>query len=142
MFGKSRRDKTQPTFTGPYRVTVDRGRHVFDIQSLVDAADNKTVHAQFLKLYADSSLEVTPQLVAFAAHSTGGNVIDTIIDHRQLHGQHEFLVQWKGEDAADATWEPAVHIYSDAPSVVKRYIKFISPPGERKIWSDLIQSWA
>lgn len=146
--GVKNRDKTQPIFRGPYRVVEASDHHVYTIASLVDASEEtKVVHSQFLRHYTDrTSLDVPPQLVAFAAQSTasGGNVVESIIqvDHRVAGGKYQFLVQWKGESASEASWESAPHMFSEVPAIVKRYVKYITSAKHRKVWWDLIQSWS
>ena len=48
-------------------------------------------------------------------------IIERIIDHRRHKGKREYLIQWKGYDEDENTWEPADTIEQDAPGAVEDY---------------------
>jgi hypothetical protein len=49
-------------------------------------------------------------------------LIERIIDEREKkNGSREYLVQWKGYDEDENTWEPADVIESDAPGAVEDF---------------------
>jgi len=49
-------------------------------------------------------------------------VIHRIIDHRlRKDGQKEYLIQWKGYDEDENTWEPAEVVEKDAPGSIEDY---------------------
>ena len=47
--------------------------------------------------------------------------IERITDHRTAKNGKQYLVQWKGYDDDENTWEPAKIIEKDAPEAVKDY---------------------
>ncbi len=49
--------------------------------------------------------------------------VDYIMDHREVNGQYEYHIKWKGYDKSDATWEPEEHI--NDPQPVERYFKLL-----------------
>ena len=58
------KDKTMPTWRGPYRVTKFVRPYVYEVKHVCDVKTGACVevHARHLKRYADASLEVTPEL--------------------------------------------------------------------------------
>jgi len=58
-------------------------------------------------------------------------IIDRIIDQRQKkNGEKEYLIQWKGYDEDENTWEPADVIEMDAPGSVEDFRDMLDDLGE------------
>ena len=45
------------------------------------------------------------------------------MNHREVNGQYEYLIKWKGYDKKDATWENE-EAFND-PQPVERYFKLL-----------------
>ena len=78
------------------------------------------------KLYSDRLLDVRPELLDFIAHASSGHVISSILDHDLSVSSPLLLVEWELA-ASPPTWERLDKIYADAPSIVKKYLRLISP---------------
>ena len=84
------------------------------------------------KLYSDRLLDVRPELLDFIAHASSGHVIssESILDsdHDLSVSSPLLLVEWELA-ASPPTWERLdnLKIYADAPSIVKKYLRLISP---------------
>ena len=87
---------------------------------------------------ADADLTVTPQLLAFVAHSGRGYAIDSIIDHK-LHPA-QLLVRWEG--FVDPTWEPLHTVFSDTPVSVRRYARTVVDLAQRAALLALLRDLA
>jgi len=64
----------------------------------------------------------------FIAHASSGHasVISSILDHDLSVSSPLLLVEWELA-ASPPTWERLDKIYADAPSIVKKYLRLISP---------------
>jgi len=65
----------------------------------------------------------------FIAHASSGHasVISSILDHDlSVSSPLLVLVEWELV-ASPPTWERLDKIYADAPSIVKKYLRLISP---------------
>jgi hypothetical protein len=105
--------------------------HVFEVCDL-GTDRTKTVHAQYLKRYADSSLDVTTQLREFAAQGGRGYTVGSINSHRQHKGKWQLRVHWLGyDDPEEQTWEPMERLAEDVPVLVRRYVKSVTNGAEK-----------
>ena len=129
--GSQRRHKALPSWRGPARVieATDASNLVYRIFDFVTNKES-IAHAQFLRLYCDRLLEVTPQLKRFAAHCGTGDVLLAITDYR-LEPSAEFKCSWEGYEVADETWQSAVSIFHDAPVMTRQFVKRISNKADR-----------
>lgn len=134
------RTKLNPVWTGPCRVTGVVNDLVFKVQSLVDSSEVREVHAQFLKRWSGSDFPITAPFLDFVAHSTRGSVVSDILDHYVDDLQSCLLVAWDSLPADAATWEPLDQIFADVPTLVRRYIKRVVDPDQRRTLEDLIKS--
>jgi hypothetical protein len=116
------RDKVLPAWTGPYRVIEAVDPRAFIVEDLI-TKQRKQVHAQYLKLYADASLTVTPELLDHVAHASRGHVISSILEHDLSGPQPMLRVEW---ESSDPTWEPLSSLHRDAPAAVEQYLRIVS----------------
>lgn len=86
--------------------------------------DLSTVHAQRLKFYHDSSLNVTSDLLHNIALTGNTYVIEQIDDIRidPVSGDVQLHVRWLGFQDDDATWEPFETIKDDTPDIVRQFL--------------------
>ena len=135
--GNKGHSKVRPQWLGPARVVSAVNDRVFTVLDLV-TNETQEVHATHLRRYADKQLHVTKQLRDFVAAGGRGHVIDSIVDYRLTNGTAELLLLWEGETVSDATWEPIVQIFHDAPVVVRRYIKLVQDEDERAALHEIV----
>jgi hypothetical protein len=83
------------------------------------------VHASRLKFYADSSLDVTGELLEHVAHNSEGHIVDRILSARYnpSRKQHELEIRWRGLADAEDSWEPASTIYADVQAAVHAFVE-------------------
>lgn len=93
--------------------------------------EDRVVHAEHLKRYADSSLRVTPQLKAFVAAQAVVLRVAAITGHRKDKNVWRLRVAWDGFTDEDATWETLQGLYKDVPEMVSRYVKTIQDEAVR-----------
>jgi hypothetical protein len=120
--GSDSRDKTRARWMGPMRVVDAISDHVYTVQDLI-TNDTRDVHADRIRFYSDEHLDMTVELNDLLAYQSGGYLVDDIVGHRDADGSWEFLVKWKGFDEAETTYEPAMQLFEDVPSQVRKYIK-------------------
>ena len=81
------------------------------------------VHAQRMKIYADSSLNVTEDIKNSAAYDAM-SYISELVDWRENDdGKLEIKVRWLGFEEDQDTWEPAKNLIEDIPLILMRYLK-------------------
>ena len=131
---KAVRDKTVSIWDGPAVVLSEENPRVFVVRDLGNDRE-ATVHAEYLKRYANKDLTVTTQLKQYAAHGGRGYEVLNIRDHRKAPDKGkrwEFLIHWGGYTVDECTWEPVYKIHADVPILTRQYIKLIQDERERK----------
>ncbi|ETM02791.1 hypothetical protein L917_00835 [Phytophthora nicotianae] len=95
-----------------------------EIQNLI-TGQRKEAHASRLKFYADSSLDVTEDLMLHVAQNSEGYVVDSLLKARynQQEKRHEIKVSWRGLDVIEDSWEPADILLQDVPVAVKAFFR-------------------
>ena len=109
------------TWTGPYKV-VDADDYAFTVEHLA-TKERAQVHASRLKFYCDAQLDVTTELIEHVAAQDQKLGIEQIMQHRVNNRTNaiELLVQWKGFETVDDSWEPLSSLMADVPHIVRQY---------------------
>ena len=115
--------KLQFIWQGPYRVSECVLPLVYKVENLV-TGDITQAHATRMRLYADSSLNVTADILARAAHGNEYH-LDEFVDLRfnPIDKVLELLVQWTGFGEEDRTWEQAIFMVEDARPAVNQFLR-------------------
>lgn len=119
---EKRSNKLLVTWVGPYR--AERAdAHSFSIKHLITGAV-LDVHASRLKFYADSSLDVTEELLEHISSQGIVLAIEKFKSHRwnTAISDFEILVQWKGLEAIEDSYEPLASLARDVPILVNQYV--------------------
>lgn len=76
------------------------------------------MHPSRLKFYADSSLEVTDELVEHVAAQGIVLRVHEFKDHRRSERNQDFeiLVNWHGLEPIEDSWEPVKSLVKDVPN--------------------------
>lgn len=114
-------DKLLARWVGPFEV-VETAPHSFTIRHLVT---NKryVVHGSRLKFYADSSLEVSEELLAHVGNQGMLLVVESLKEHRKNRGVWQLLVSWEGLQDEEDSWESLEALQKDVPSRVGEYVR-------------------
>ena len=120
----SKKSKLGVFWIGPYRVTNLISDNVFEIECL-RTYKKKIAHASRLKYYHDSSLNVSEELIQFISQQDVTFEIENIIDHKYDNDikSYIFLIEWKGFEAIENSWEPFSNLIKDVKVLLSRYIK-------------------
>nr|CCA21015.1 AlNc14C109G6335 [Albugo laibachii Nc14] len=110
---------------GPYRVVVTINGWTYDIQELVTPFDIITRHITRFRFFREKYLGVTQDLRDYATYANGGHLVQRFLDCRMNPDTHEWevLVQWKGLDQAENSWEPARIRLEDVPRLLARWVR-------------------
>ena len=96
--------------------------YVYAITSLLTKA-TQNVHASRLKFYADSSLNVTEELLEHIGTQGLTFDVEAIVGYRvKGDGAIELQVRWVGFAAEEQTWEPLNAIARDVPAIAMAYV--------------------
>jgi len=97
---------------------------VYEVEDLVTQKREK-VHAEQLKLYSESDLNVTEELRNQIAHNDEKFEIDEILDieYKEKYGRYMILIRWKNFGDDENTWEFIDEIWETTRDVVKNYLK-------------------
>lgn len=130
-------NKLQVVWIGPYRV-VRADTHSFRVQHLV-TGDEVDVHASRLKMYADSSLNVTDELLEHVAAQGIILAVDSLKDHRWNSATNAFdlLVSWKGLQSIEDSYEPMTDLAKEIRILVERYVDQAAEEQLTKHWRKL-----
>ncbi|KAL4093150.1 hypothetical protein PRIC1_012137 [Phytophthora ramorum] len=115
-------NKLLVTWVGPYRV-MRADAHSFLIQHLITGAE-LDVHASRLKFYADASLDVTEELLEHISAQGIVLAVEKLKEHRwnQAINDYEILVQWKGLEPIEDSYEPLASLSRDVATLVTTYV--------------------
>lgn len=115
-------------WVGSFEVT-EALPHSFMVRHLVT---NKTdnVHGSRLKFFADSSLDVTEELLAHVGNQGMVLEIEQFKDHRFIKSRNEWqlLVSWVGLQVEEDSWESLRTMTAEVPVKVNEYVGGSSSP--------------
>ncbi|GMF31526.1 unnamed protein product [Phytophthora fragariaefolia] len=130
-------NKLQVTWIGPYRV-VRADAHSFRVQHLV-AGDELGVHASRLKMYADSSLNVTDELLEHVSAQGILLAVDELLEHRWNNDIHDYeiRVSWKGLQQIEDSYEPLRSVAKEIRVLVDNYVAKANDDELTNHWNDV-----
>lgn len=120
----SHQPKLQVKWKGPRRIVRVVSDFIYEFEDLL-SLNFHLVHANRLKRYADSSLEVTEELLATIAHNDPHfQKIEKMLDLRysQDDGCYQVQCKWVGFDYEDPTWEPIEILCEDVPKMLDNFL--------------------
>ena len=108
--------------------------HLYGVQNIV-SGDIRDVHVARLRYYADRELGMTAQLKDVFRHSFTQGYVE-MADIMELaeadDGSFIVLVDWRGFEEDERTWEPIEDIWRDAPAFLKDKLRAIRPSVKRR----------
>jgi hypothetical protein len=122
--GRRVKDKTTARWDGPAVIVDAVSPKVYEVKHLL-TGKKRPYHVDFIRRYADKTLQVTTQLKNFVAAASIVTNIRDILDHRCNGSRWELLVTWQGFDDEESTWQDLEQLYEDASELVVRYIKTV-----------------
>jgi hypothetical protein len=126
---KAADNKLVAKWRGPMHVKEVVNPWVYRVGDLI--TDNEwTVHAERLRYYSDSMLEVTVELKDIIAHNGTGYLIESIVDHEHRNGEWCLYVNWLGFEELEDSWESLRELHQDDPAAVKRYLRSLKDEDE------------
>jgi len=97
--------KLSPRFYGPFKVVERIGNVAYHLQLPPKARIHDVFHVVFLKKYSgDAPEHIVPLPVI--VHGRAVSSPQTVLRARPSRTSWDLLVQWSGQPAVDATWEP------------------------------------
>ncbi|ETO73131.1 hypothetical protein F444_10899 [Phytophthora nicotianae P1976] len=77
----------------------------------------------FEVFYADSSLEVSEELLAHVGNQCMLLLVESLKEHQKNRGEWQLLVSWEGLQDEDNSWESLEAVQKDVPSRVGEYVR-------------------
>ncbi|KAH9090266.1 hypothetical protein LEN26_018896, partial [Aphanomyces euteiches] len=110
------------TWVGPYRV-VEVNEFSARIEHLI-TKEQRDAHMSRLKMYAESSFEVTDEILEHVADQGILLKVERIESHKfdKTRDCYYMLVHWEGFEAIEASWEDVTQLLRDCPAVVHAYV--------------------
>ena len=116
------RAKFRIKWMGPFRVMDTLNEYVYVVEDIVTSR-TKSVHVQRMRMYAESSFELTEDIRTQAAYDDQTH-IENLVDWRETDDALlELRVRWLGFTPAEDTWEPADRLHEDQPALVERFLR-------------------
>ena len=123
MANPVRHSKAMCRWQGPYEVVraVNEVEHV--VRLLGDVRESN-VHWRKMRRLAGPGLAVTKELEESAQHDLQKFKVEKFLDWTvNTDGEVDVLVQWRGHDDTNNTWEPLSQLVADVPALVAKYVK-------------------
>jgi hypothetical protein len=120
----SRANKLSLQWRGPQRIVRAIHDYTYEVQGLNPPYELAIRHASRLQFYAESSREITTDLLEHVRHGEGGHLVEKLVKLRKGPDSHvwEVKVLWVGLDPEEATWESLVEMAYDVPVLVTRFM--------------------
>ncbi len=83
------------------------------------------MHANRLKYYADSKLNVTEELCDTVDHNNPVlNTVSKLLDLRYNHATEawEVKTKWRRFSYEEPTWEPLANLHEDIPDMLQKFL--------------------
>ena len=119
-------------YDGPFEIVKKVGAVAYRLKLPERFKVHPTFHVSFLKKFHDDGSGSRQQAVRAppTVRKQFKKEIERVLEHRVLgaskkNQRTEYLVQWKGEEVADATWEKAVSLWQFEDQV-NAYLQGIS----------------
>ncbi|KAG3079190.1 hypothetical protein PC121_g7041 [Phytophthora cactorum] len=127
------RAKLSVKWCGPAQVVEAVSSWIFKVKNLI-TGDDREVHASRLKLYSDSTLDVTEELLRHIAHNSEGHVVAKLLDsgYNADTKLFELLASWRGLPNADDSRERAATLQEDVPVLVRNFVRAHRRVSKRK----------
>jgi hypothetical protein len=113
--------KLRPTWTGPHRVSDILTEYILELTDIRTQAVTQA-HISRVIRFADASYEVTAPVLSQSIYYSTGNEVIKFLDIRQnvYTDEFELSTEWLGVE--DPTWESAITMSQDAPTLVQKFI--------------------
>lgn len=109
---KGRTKKTQPAYTGPYKVVRFTPNQTYVLEDSTGALLPRNATLSELKLIAQSAEEEL---------GTKEFEVESILNHRGRGQKREFLIKWLGYDSTQNSWEPIKNL-ANAHHEIQTYL--------------------
>ena len=110
-----------------------RRNWVFEVSDL-HHTEKHIVHAQRLRFYSDSTLNVTEELLTYVQNSADVYQVDRLLDIRPSERSYDVLVHWLGFSEKERSWEPIEQLYEDVPLTLQN---FLEQKGMKHVYDEL-----
>eukprot|EP00924_Labyrinthula_sp_SR-Ha-C_P007835 augustus_masked-scaffold_28-processed-gene-4.112-mRNA-1 protein AED:0.46 eAED:0.46 QI:0/0/0/0.5/1/1/2/0/755 len=114
------RDKTKPTWIGPYKVVKPVHRNTYLITDLL--GKDSIVHASRLWPYAPPQFVPSEQVIKLFRVDKADLEVEKLLDVQFEQRKWWILVKWYGFEEADNSWEPLNTLAENIPEVVKDFL--------------------
>ncbi|KAE8884486.1 hypothetical protein PF003_g31408 [Phytophthora fragariae] len=124
-------NKLMVRWVGPFKV-IDALSHSFIIEHLITKACHD-VHGSRLKFYADSSLDITEEMMQHVSNQGLLLNVERFCGARYNDelSRWELEVSWQGLEDAENSYEGLEELFNDVPAKVAEYVAESSPDGLR-----------
>jgi hypothetical protein len=118
------KQKLRAWWMGPRRITEVFSDWVYEVEDLITKKRDK-IHAERLKFYSESDLDVTEELRNQIAHNDEKFEIEEILDikYEDQYDRYMILIRWKNFGDDENTWEFIEEIWETTRDVVRNYLK-------------------
>lgn len=110
--------KLQPHFIGPFPIKIILNPVSLQLQLPDDYLIHPVFHVSLIKPYHPSTIKDNPPPPIIVNDHIEYEV-KHILDAKRMHGKLFYLIDWKGYDASESSWDPASNV--NAPRLVQRF---------------------
>ena len=117
-------DKTRLIWRGPYMITQMDGENVYKVMDPL--GKESRLHARGLRFYDGKSYVLTEDVRNVYRHDNGSQEVEKFVGLKLERGEYLLKVRWEGMEEGDDTWQRAVELYEDVPTLVYGYLQSIA----------------
>ena len=114
------RDKTKPTWVGPYQVLRQTHRNVYVVQDLLQVT--QVVHSSRLWPYAPPDYVPNEAMRNLFIHDKGALEVEKFLQVTFKKGRYFLLTKWLGFDDSYNTLEPLTTMNEDLPGLTREFL--------------------
>eukprot|EP00924_Labyrinthula_sp_SR-Ha-C_P002318 snap_masked-scaffold_16-processed-gene-0.8-mRNA-1 protein AED:1.00 eAED:1.00 QI:0/-1/0/0/-1/1/1/0/425 len=116
------KDKCRPRWSGPFQVVQVISEHLYEVEDLT--GKRRIRHSSLMIPFTPSSFLPDADTKAVFILDKGKLEVEKIYAIRKtVEGEIQLKLKWKGFPSSQSTWESAVLMFEDIPSLVVNYLE-------------------
>ena len=120
---RQKKHKLETIWQGPYEIVHAKSKFTFGVR-LIGTTKVEVAHVYRIKRFAGKDFERTAEITHSAQHDAVVFEVENIKGWKvNEDGQVMLRVHWRGWEDEDDSWENAITLHEDVPTIVDEYLR-------------------